>query len=197
MQKLRTEVRREQIGQAALRLVANHGMNALTMTRVARELGLAPSAIYRHLKNKNRVLDAVLDLVHERLASNVKEIRKDRGNALELLRQLLMRHMRLIHAYQALPRILFSDEIYSGDPERKAKLYRIISDYLSEVSEIVREGQQNDEIRKDIIPKTAALMFFGIIQPTVILFHLSEGGLDVNKHLDGAWMLFVDAIKAR
>jgi hypothetical protein len=40
-------------------------------------------------------------------------------------------------------------------------------------------------------------MFLGLIQPLVILFHLSDGGFDVNKHIEGAWPVFVDAIKVR
>ncbi len=197
VQKLRSEVRQEQIAQAALNLVASRGMSGLNMVGLAREVGLVPSAIYRHFKSKGQVLDAVLDLVHEGLASNVREVQKSGGNTLELLRQLLMLHIRLIQVYQALPRILFSDEIYGGHPERKAKLHQVITSYLDEVAGIVRQGQQNDQIRRDISSKIVAVMFLGLIQPLVILFHLSDGGFDVNKHIEGAWPIFVDAIKVR
>lgn len=197
VQKLRSEVRQEQIAQAALNLVASRGMSGLNMVGLAREVGLVPSAIYRHFKSKGQVLDAVLDLVHEGLASNVREVQKSGGNTLELLRQLFMLHIRLIQVYQALPRILFSDEIYGGHPERKAKLHQVITSYLDEVAGIVRQGQQNDQIRRDISSKIVAVMFLGLIQPLVILFHLSDGGFDVNKHIEGAWPIFVDAIKVR
>lgn len=172
-------------------------MSGLNMVGLAREVGLVPSAIYRHFKSKGQVLDAVLDLVHEGLASNVREVQKSGGNTLELLRQLFMLHIRLIQVYQALPRILFSDEIYGGHPERKAKLHQVITSYLDEVAGIVRQGQQNDQIRRDISSKIVAVMFLGLIQPLVILFHLSDGGFDVNKHIEGAWPIFVDAIKVR
>ena len=65
--KLHTDIRQEQIVQAALGVVASHGLRGLTVQRVARQLGLAPSALYRHFRSKDEVLTAVLALIHSRL----------------------------------------------------------------------------------------------------------------------------------
>lgn len=59
-EKLDTEIRREQIAQTALALVAWHGMRALTVAAVARRAGLVPSAIYRHFRSKDDLLKEVL-----------------------------------------------------------------------------------------------------------------------------------------
>jgi len=71
-EKLDTQVRREQIAEAAMNLIATHGVRRLSIAAIARRVGLVPSGIYRHFKNKGEVLDAVLDLLEKRLAAIVQ-----------------------------------------------------------------------------------------------------------------------------
>ncbi len=51
-EKLDTEIRQEQIAQAALSLIASRGIKGLSVAAVARRVGLVPSGIYRHFKGK-------------------------------------------------------------------------------------------------------------------------------------------------
>src|SRR5512140_198989 len=94
--KVHTEFRQEQIAEAALRLVAGQGMKGLSVARVARRVGVVPSAIYRHYNSKDEVLDAVLDLIRGRLLANVKAVCEASTEALDRLHRLLARHVRLL-----------------------------------------------------------------------------------------------------
>jgi AcrR family transcriptional regulator len=195
--KLGTKVRREQIAQAALALVASKGVNGLNMAGLARQVGLGASSLYRHFESKDQVLDAVLDLLRERLLRNVQIAIQEAANPLEQLRRLLALHMRLILEYQALPRLFFSGDLYAGHPERKAKLWGIVNAYLGEVAEIIRQGQKEGTVRLDLDPDAVSVVFLGLIQPTAILWHLSDGEFNVGKQVERAWLLFHEAIRAR
>ena len=94
--KLDTQIRREQIAEAALSLVANQGLRRLSMAAVARRVGLVPSGIYRHFKNKDEMLAAVLDRIEERLLANVQAAGEESADPLECLKGVLMRHIRFI-----------------------------------------------------------------------------------------------------
>ena len=52
-QKLDTEIRKEQIAEAALGLLASQGLGRLSVAAVARRVGLVPSGVYRHFMNKD------------------------------------------------------------------------------------------------------------------------------------------------
>jgi AcrR family transcriptional regulator len=153
-EKLQTEVRREQIAQAALMLVASQGLKGLSVAGVAGQVGLVPSAIYRHFRNKGEVLDAVLELLRGRLLGNVEAVLQETPDPLERIHRLLQRHVLLIVEYRAIPRILFSDEVYSGDSERKAKLYGVYRAYLGRIEAIVRDGQERKLIQAELAPET-------------------------------------------
>jgi AcrR family transcriptional regulator len=51
------------IATAALAIVDAHGIDALTMRRLAAELGTTPMALYNHFPDKDGVLEAVAQLV--------------------------------------------------------------------------------------------------------------------------------------
>lgn len=192
--RLTTDLRREQIAEAALQVAQVYGVRGLSMERIAEQVGLVPSAIYRHFKNKGGVLDAVLDLLHARLMGILAEARAAHESPLEQLHDLLRRHVQLVQYHQSLPRFLFSDQVLTGNPVRKAKLFGIITDYLSGVAGIAREAQREGRVRGDVDADTLSVLFFGLFQPPIMLWFMSDGGFDVGKHVGKAWQAFCEGV---
>jgi AcrR family transcriptional regulator len=62
-EKTRTPLSRERIHQVAMALADQGGVEALSMRRLAQELGVVPMALYKHVANKEELLDGLLDLV--------------------------------------------------------------------------------------------------------------------------------------
>ncbi len=58
-----TSLSREEIVTCALALVRGEGLSALTMRRVADELGVAPMSLYRHIGDRQDLLVGMLDEV--------------------------------------------------------------------------------------------------------------------------------------
>jgi AcrR family transcriptional regulator len=52
---------RERVVAEALAVIAEDGVQALTMRSLAARLGVAPGALYRHVRNKQQLQDLVLD----------------------------------------------------------------------------------------------------------------------------------------
>ena len=192
--KLETRVRREQIADAALQLVAAEGVKRLSIAAVARRVGQVPSGIYRHFKSKDQVLDAVLELLKTRLLANVELARAEADEPVEQIHRLMVNHVRFIRQGIAFPRIIFSDDVFAGHPERKAQVHSLVTAYLGAVEQLVRAGQQQGSIRKELVPKNVAVMFLGLIVPAGILWHLTEGGYNVTQHAARTWDMFRRAI---
>ncbi len=195
LEKLSTEIRKEQIAQAALALIATQGLRGLNMADLAKRTGLVPSALYRHFKSKDEILDSILGHIKGMLDRNVQEVREEASDSLEQIKRLLFRHIRIIRENQAILRVVFSEEIFSGPSPRKRKVYAMVTGYLRKIAEIVREGQTEKKIRADLEPGTIAMQFLGIIQPAAILWQMSGGALDVTKHAERAWKFLSQAIR--
>lgn len=52
------------IAEAAVAVADAEGLDAITMRRLATELGVAPMAAYRHVANKDEVLELMVDLAY-------------------------------------------------------------------------------------------------------------------------------------
>ncbi len=54
---------RERVLRAAVALADDGGAEALSMRRLAQDLGVVPMALYKHVANKDELLDGVVDVV--------------------------------------------------------------------------------------------------------------------------------------
>lgn len=195
MERLHTEARREQIIEVAFRLLGDEGIKGLSLARLARRVGIVPSAIYRHFRNKEELVDAILELFEKKVLANVQAARTEGKDPLEQLRRLLMRHVELIRENQAVPRIIFSEEVHHRSLGRKSKVLGIIRRFLKEVEEIVSEGQRRGVIRRELDPSSVALVFLGLFQPAAVIWHLSQGQFDVTRHARKAWEMFRESVR--
>lgn len=195
-ERLGTQVRREQIAEAALALVSAQGLGGFSVAAVARRVGLVPSALYRHFDGREGIIDAVLGLIRERLLHNVREVCLETDDALECLRRILVRHVQLIRNNVGIPRVVFSEELYASRPGRKQAVYSLVTEYLGHIADLIRRGQGTGRICQGLDPDTVAVMFLGHVQPSAILWHLSDGAFDVTKHTQRAWEVFRAAIQA-
>jgi AcrR family transcriptional regulator len=62
-QDRRHQLTRERVVAEALTIIAEQGVQALTMRRLAGRLGVVPGAVYHHVRNKQQLQDLVLDNV--------------------------------------------------------------------------------------------------------------------------------------
>jgi AcrR family transcriptional regulator len=60
-EEVRRTLTRERVVTEALTLIAQDGVAALTMRALSARLGVAPGALYRHVRSKNQLQDLVVD----------------------------------------------------------------------------------------------------------------------------------------
>jgi AcrR family transcriptional regulator len=191
-----TDIRREQIAEAALDIVRTQGIKALNVAAVSKKMEMVPSALYRHFKSKDEIVTAVLELIGRRLNAHFQQVANEQLDPLEKLRLLLMQHVELINSNNAIPRVIFSEEVLGGNPNKRQQLFGIIEKVLENVATIIRDGQRQGIIRSDLAAKNLAVSFLGMIQPAAIIWSLSSGEFDLVRHSQAAWKLFSASLQA-
>ena len=196
-QKLGTEIRQEQIARAVLDAIAGGGLRKLSMAAVARQVGLVPSAIYRHFKNKNEMIEAALDLIREQAESKLQEICERITDPLNRLQAVLVEHVNMSFEGSVMERILFSEEAFSADFQTLRKVREIIFGYLGRLVDIIQQGQKDGVIRSDADPDTLVHVFIGISQSINILRRITNGEFDAMRHAERSWRIYSEAIMAK
>ena len=195
-EKIQTHIRKDQIARAVLLLISRHGLRGLSVARVAGEVGLVPSALYRHFRGKEEMVDAALAIIRQNLLGNIKRVREVSGDPFERLKLLGYGTLEVMRGNQALPRILFSEDAVIGQPQRKKMVRRLIQTFLGQIRRIINEGQEAGRIRPEMDAGAAALYFLGLIQPAAFLSYLHDGNYDAAGQLEKAWGLFRRALEA-
>ena len=90
----RVRLNRERVLQAAVTLADEIGIDALSMRRLAQELGVVPMALYKHVENKEALLDGMVEVIVSEIDPPVTDT--DWKNAVRLrvlsARRALQRH---------------------------------------------------------------------------------------------------------
>ena len=194
-EKLDTGIRKEQIAQATLEVIAAKGLAKVSVAAVAQRVGVVPSALYRYFKGKDEVLDAAMEMILGRLLKNVDAVRAEQGTPFEHLKRLLDRHIRMVRENRGIPQILLSQDFYAHRPDRRRRVHKGIRAYLARVADLVRAAQRAGQADCDIDADTVSVMFLGLVQPLAILWHMSNGTFDVDNQASRAWPLFLRAIQ--
>jgi AcrR family transcriptional regulator len=104
----RGELSREQIIEAALAFIDRHGVGELSMRRLAAELDAGTMTIYGYFRDKDELLDAVVDAI-----SRQAPLPKLSGTWREQLRQLVMRWNANLNHHPGIVRLRLERPILS------------------------------------------------------------------------------------
>jgi len=90
----RVGLTRDEIIDSALDLISREGIEAVTMRRLADEIGVTPMALYHHIPSKKQLLDLAVDRVGKDL-----HIAHDGRHWMDQMRDYAMRWREELHRY--------------------------------------------------------------------------------------------------
>jgi AcrR family transcriptional regulator len=117
----RTPLNRRDILTTALRIVDDEGVDALSMRRLARELGVEAMSLYHHFENKDAILACVIDIALEAEAPARSDMhpaswRDPVAAAVLGFRRVLVKHPNVLPVMAAHPPISGNSAVYIRGP---------------------------------------------------------------------------------
>jgi len=190
-----TEVRQQQIYEAAMRIIGERGIHGATTAGIAMEVGISEGNIYRHFTNKEEIVRAVIGKIGEDL-SLILDSAKDIANPVEKLGTIFRRHLDYAENNRGVPRTVFSEEVMVDNGALRDEVKMRLTDYFDSVRETIAEGQRRGCIRRSLEPTALATMFIGTINFTIIRWVLSGFLMDMGKEGVVLWDNFARALSA-
>lgn len=195
VKKETTGVRKEQTVKAALDIIGAKGVQGLTTARIAKTVGISEANLYRHFKNKDAILLAVIDSIDNTLTGNLKAVRNEDITSLKKMERILSLHLSYINDNKGIPRVVFSSEILFTKGIRK-KLSSFVDRYLKMLAEILEEGTKDGSIRKGINSRAMAGLFIGMIQLNALRWLLDDFRSPLSKNGGKLWKAYRANIEA-
>jgi len=153
--------RQQEIIDVSVSLIADKGIQSLTIKNISQTIGISEPAIYRHFKNKFEILMTLLDSF-EVIAADVLNSEDIKSlKPLDKIEFFLMDRYKRCAENPKLAKLMFSEENFQDDERLAKKVLSIMHVHKAEMHKIISAGQNSGEIRNDIESISLFRIIFG------------------------------------
>lgn len=192
--RLRTEVRKGQITEAAEKITLKYGSENVTIKKIAAEVGITDGAIYRHFESKSDIYSFLLNDMSENLLGEVENGLIAGGRIIDYLHNTFMNHVATIDESYAVSFQIISEVISLGDAKLNRQLKDIITDYLTYLKNLLTIGVRTGEIRGDIDLDATAMLFFSMVESVSKYWASNDYQFSLKEKAKPMWDIFYKAI---
>ena len=192
-----TAIRKQQIIDAARKLIIRKGSEHLTVRAMAREVGLTEAAIYRHFKSKREILSFLMNHIMDTMLHDVERTTAENSPNLETIDQVLKHHMSEIEQRKGMSFQIIAEIISLGDKKLNKDVYEKLNLYVDRLKHLLSEGARGGHIRDDIDFGASALLLFGMIQGLANIWALSGYSFDLSAKYESLWAVYRKAVEPR
>ncbi len=191
-----TEVRQQQITEAALQVIGEKGIRGATTVEIASAAGLSEGNLYRHFKSKEDIIGAVISKIGSDLAM-ILETASECNDPMEMMEDIFKKHLYYIEEHIGIPRVIFSEEVLVLNQNLRSKVRVSIMDYFKGISAIVVQGQEAGAIDRELDPNAVAGMFIGTINFTAIRWVMNDFPACLTTEGESLWKTFEMSISSK
>lgn len=173
--------RQNEIINAAIRLIAEKGIQGLTIKNLSKAIKVSEPALYRHFENKTAILVAIIDSFKS-LMPNISDVMMMEGKtSLEKTAFIFGKYFNKFSNTPQLVSVIFSDEIFKNDKMLSERIAKLMQNNEEMFYSIIKAGQNAGEIRNDISAKHLAIIIMGSFRILVKKWELSAYAFDLEK----------------
>jgi AcrR family transcriptional regulator len=191
------EFRQRQIVEAARKIIATRGMEALTIRGIAKEVGISEGDIYRHFTSKKEILLLLIEDIERTLLETVERAASVKREPVERLENVLKAHLSYAEQKRGVSSIVIAETLRLADKELRERMFQVVNRYIDRIDKLLDQGMESGQIRRDIDAHTAALTFFALVHATVTLWSLSNSGFSLAKRHKTLWESYRASIATR
>jgi AcrR family transcriptional regulator len=163
--------RRDQIVNAARKLVIKCGSENVTVRRIAQEVGFSEAAIYRHFKSKKDILLLLVESIESNLISDLELQRRPGYGRLE---NVLLNHLSALEMRRGISFQVIAEIVSLGDKKLNDRIYETINKYIGKLKELLLNEIEQGNVRGDIDVDAAAVILFSVVQGLSNIWTLSN-----------------------
>jgi TetR/AcrR family fatty acid metabolism transcriptional regulator len=185
-----------QILEAAVRIFARQGFHQSTIAQIAKEAGVADGTIYLYFKNKDDILVQFFSHRAKQVFESFRE-EVDRGQtSLDKLRNLINRHLTEFQRDRN-GAVVYQVETHQSSRLAEEQIKEMSQMYRDLISEIVEQGQQEGQIRKDLYVGLVKRFIIGAVDEVINTWLHSNGEYDLVSMTEPLVELFIRGIGQR
>jgi len=179
--------------EAAIKVFAEQGFHNSTISQVAREAGVADGTIYIYFKNKADILSHFFTYKSRIVFDRFHDVVEQAGSAEEKLRCLVKSHLTEFQNDRNMA-VVFQCEALMSRYVNEEYIREITKNYLGLLDSIIRQGQAEGSIRKDLPRGLVKRFILGAVNEVINTWVVTGGKTDISVMVDPLVELFFEGI---
>lgn len=172
-------------------LINELGLQGLTTREIAKREGVSEATLFRHYRNKNELLAAVLDY-YTRFDEDIFETTKLNDlKPLEAIRFLIGSTVEYYENYPAITAITQLMDILQYEPDLSDKIRTIIFTKSQSIKQLIDEAKISGELRPDIDSEELSDIITGTLKEICLKWRISRSFSLKERVLSSINMLLI------
>jgi len=186
---------KSRIIDSARKSFAEQGYQNTTVLDISKQAGLSEAALYEYFKGKEDLLLTIPALWISELLEDLEEQFFGVKGAFNKLRKYLWWNLRRIEEAPLDAKIVYLF-LKTNATFMKTEVYSNVKKLYLYLLEIFEEGSRNGEMKPDLNPYLARVIFIGTMDYIVTRWLLKDRSYSMFENLDEIFDLLVDAFRA-
>jgi AcrR family transcriptional regulator len=191
-----TAVRRREIVDATVRVMARRGWNETSIDEITKEARVSRGLVSYHFRDKNDLLSDVLQRCREMFLESVRAA-VESGEPPEQQMLCATRASLLLARTNPMPYEVFLHFSTSGrsDPRLEEEIRHLYRTYRGTTAAAIRDCQRKGVYRQDIDPDAAAAKHMGTIIGIALQWLIDPGAFDMDAAGDLALEMLIGSLE--
>ena len=179
--------RQQEIINTSIELIAENGIQELTIKNLSKNIGIAESAIYRHFDSKFDILLGILSQFKESKTTALAQIESSGVSEIKQLEMVFSQRLKQFTLKPAITAVIFSEEIFQNDKRLSEEVYDIMNKSQKILLSFIENGQKSGVIRNDISAEQLSFTIIGALRFIVTKWRLSGFTFNLEEAGSELW----------
>ena len=166
---------KRKIFETSMKLFAEKGYDATSIEEITATVGVAKGTLYYHFSSKEEIFNFLVEEGIKLLQNSVDIKTAKFSNYIDKIKAIVLIQIKIVIRYENLITILLAQ--FWGNEERNQKCKKHIFKYIKKIEEIVEEGIEAGQIKKEN-PQLIASEIYGLICSSLVYKIRNNGNID-------------------
>jgi AcrR family transcriptional regulator len=173
--------RQFEIIQAAGKILTASGVSGLTIKNLAKEMGFAESAIYRHFDSKEAIIIAMLGFLVENMDERLGRATSNQKNPKENLEAIFLDQFAFFSKNPHFVVAVFLDGMMEASQTINAAILRIMQVKMKHLMPVVMQGQQQGFFTNAITTEELMHIILGSFRLQMFKWRIANFQFDIER----------------
>ncbi|MFB5652216.1 TetR/AcrR family transcriptional regulator [Leptospira wolffii] len=184
----------ERILERTFLLFLSSGFAKTNTDQIAKHVGISKRTLYKYYDTKDRLVDAVFELIRKKVQSKFDEVLNDhKRDPLDRLKEILF----FISELGSKMSKTFARDIETVRPDLFETMKEFRRQRLLSLADLLREGQKQGLIRKDITPELTIDILLAAVDGILNPSYLFQSPYSNTMAFEAIVMIFLEGIQEK